>query len=721
MTLFRNIFIISVLATFIGAQVSYAQNETGDTLTVLHRQCESAYRLNDFNRMKETIDTRTEIIQRDSLQEMNGYERNSHLALYLKDLGSYHYCIADIDGTSYDSAESFYSRSLDIYENELKDSHGASVIRNELAQMHYKTGDFEKALDLLQKNRQHYYETGVESMELLTWAEAALCKAQLCQFTEAVCDIDSVILFTPKWESPQENIRKNGKIMLLQAEVSQSRYEQAVPYFADYFLHQKDSITTAFRSMTPGERERYWMRMRPFISDCYRLEDYAAGLLYDVALFSKSILLQFSGIRPDHKVAPGWNEIQKHLKEDECAVEFIHYEKKGTMHLGAVMVKKTGEPEFFPIIDVEGFMDFRLDGHIPVREAVQKEVPSYKNALYTNQKLNQMIWSKEIRSYLKGISKVYFAADGIFHKIAIEYMYPERKAPEFRRLTSTRELLNEYEEISGNGMLICGGVDYFADNAGSDTTGNDKLAYDLLARQHAYFRPLKGAMTEVSEIFTLRNNPADTLIVDSHASETGLGSIMNKYPYITIATHGYYAGTDSRSGTDLKTHDTDYMLSQSVLIMAGAQKNLDNFDFDPDHKDGIMSAREISGMDLTRVRLITVSACQSGIGKITPDGVFGIQRGLKNAGVQSMIVSLWEVDDEATRHFMVNFNKALSDGRNIGESFTIARESMSDEIEITETGLDSATMSESDPVTIRRKRFDKPQYKNAFILIDNPL
>jgi hypothetical protein len=46
---------------------------------------------------------------------------------------------------------------------------------------------------------------------------------------------------------------------------------------------------------------------------------------------------------------------------------------------------------------------------------------------------------------------------------------------------------------------------------------------------------------------------------------------------------------------------------------------------------------------------------------------------------------------------------------------------MSDEIEITETGLDSATMSESDPVTIRRKRFDKPQYKNAFILIDNPL
>jgi hypothetical protein len=106
-----------------------------------------------------------------------------------------------------------------------------------------------------------------------------------------------------------------------------------------------------------------------------------------------------------------------------------------------------------------------------------------------------MIWRKEMRSYLKGISKVYFAADGIFHKIAIEYMYPERKAPDFRRLTSTRELLNEYEEISGNGMLICGGVDYFADNAGSDTTGNDKLAYDLLARQHAYFRPLKGAMT----------------------------------------------------------------------------------------------------------------------------------------------------------------------------------------------------------------------------------
>lgn len=721
MTLFRNIFITLVLATLIGVQVSSAQDETGDSLTELHRQCESAYMLNDFNRMKETIDIRTDIIQRDSLQTMNAYERNSHMALYLKDLGSYHYCIADIDGTSYGTAETYYNASLDIYENNLKDSHGASVLRTELAQMHYKTGDYVKALTLLQKNRQHYYETGVEGMELLAWAEAALCKARLGRFEEAVCDIDSVILFTPKWENPQENLRKKGKILLLQAESTQSGYEQAVPYINGYFQQQKDSITTAFRTMNPGERERYWMRMRPFISDCYRLEESAAGLIYDAALFSKSILLQFSGRRQNHKVAPGWTEIQKHLKEDECAIEFIHYEKMGAMHLGAVMVRNTGEPAFFRITDVEGFMNFRLEGNIPVRDAVSKEVPSYKNAFYTDQKLSQLIWTKEIRSYLKGADKVYFAADGIFHKIAIEYMYPERKAPEFRRLTSTRELLDEYEEMSGNGMLICGGVDYFADKAESDTTGNDKLAYDLLARQRVYFRPLKGALAEVSEIASLRNTPSDTLVTGTNASETVLGNMMNDYPYVTIATHGYYAGTDNRSGTDLKTYDTDYMLSQSVLIMAGAQRNLDNFDFDPDHKDGIMSAREISGMDLTGVRLVTVSACQSGLGKITPDGVFGIQRGLKNAGVQSMIVSLWEVDDEATRHFMVNFNKALADGRDIGESFTFARESMSDEVEITETGLDAATMSESEPVTRRKKRFDKPQYKNAFILIDNPL
>jgi hypothetical protein len=209
--------------------------------------------------------------------------------------------------------------------------------------------------------------------------------------------------------------------------------------------------------MTPGERERYWMRMRPFISDCYRLEDHAAGLVYDAALFSKSILLQFSGKRPNHKVAPGWNEIQKHLKEDECAVEFIHYEKKGTMHLGAVMVKKTGEPEFFPIIDVEGFMDFRLEGHIPVREAVQKEVPSYKNALYTNQKLNQMIWSKEMRSYLKGISKVYFAADGIFHKIAIEYdSDDEHTASE--KITNDSIRRNVLEEMGYRVVSVTNGI-----------------------------------------------------------------------------------------------------------------------------------------------------------------------------------------------------------------------------------------------------------------------
>jgi CHAT domain-containing protein len=77
-----------------------------------------------------------------------------------------------------------------------------------------------------------------------------------------------------------------------------------------------------------------------------------------------------------------------------------------------------------------------------------------------------------------------------------------------------------------------------------------------------------------------------------------------------------------------------------------------------------LSAKEISHLDLSNTDLVVLSACQTALGDITNDGVAGLQRGFKIAGVKSVLMSLWKVDDAATYLLMKLFYKSLFAGKN---------------------------------------------------------
>ena len=139
----------------------------------------------------------------------------------------------------------------------------------------------------------------------------------------------------------------------------------------------------------------------------------------------------------------------------------------------------------------------------------------------------------------------------------------------------------------------------------------------------------------------------------------------------------------------------DNSLKRSGLILAGAQKAWLGEPIPDEVEDGILLAEEIAAMDLTGTDLVVLSACETGLGEITSEGVFGLQRAFKKAGVQTIIMSLWMVDDGATSLFMQTFYKHWLDGKSKHEAFAIAQRTVRED-----------------------KDYSDPKYWAGFIMLD---
>ena len=137
-----------------------------------------------------------------------------------------------------------------------------------------------------------------------------------------------------------------------------------------------------------------------------------------------------------------------------------------------------------------------------------------------------------------------------------------------------------------------------------------------------------------------------------------------------LATHGFFlpdeppppaadammaqAPTASSVGGDIYENP----LLRSGIALAGANKLKSGND------DGVLTALEASGLDLWGTKLVVLSACETGVGKISNgDGVYGLRRSLVIAGAESLVMSLWQVDDLATKDLMAGFYKKLAAGK----------------------------------------------------------
>lgn len=214
----------------------------------------------------------------------------------------------------------------------------------------------------------------------------------------------------------------------------------------------------------------------------------------------------------------------------------------------------------------------------------------------------------------------------------------------------------------GPSMLLVGDVDY---DASAAITAKADRPSDA-ARSDAHWQALPQTEDEVSAVrasfMQWRKQGRATVLRRGEPIEAAVRSLVGGCEYLHFATHGYFesdaqraalatrldARADSVTAQDVASYHPGLL---SGIVLAGAnRRQLGGGD------DGILTALEVSALDLSRVRLATLSACETGLGRgEAGEGLLGLQRAFQTAGAQSVLSSLWLVRDDATRQLMVDF------------------------------------------------------------------
>ncbi len=395
-----------------------------------------------------------------------------------------------------------------------------------------------------------------------------------------------------------------------------------------------------------------------------------------------------------------WTDIRDSLKENEAAIEFIN--------LWGVTPENINSPENMqPCI---GALILRKDMDYPtfVRIAANETVVSLfehdeegaliPDEIYTGNKketLYNLVWSP-LMPYLEGVKNVYYAPAGYIHNINLDWIglsEDDYLSEQFNmyRVSSTRQILKRCESMLSVDALLMGDIEYSITNGVA--TESPITKYRSISRTG--FGPLKKTANEVKSISdTLTvHRYVNTVLTRLSADETSVRALSGHAPTILhFATHGFYYPKEKLEEEFKKSSFIGFQcrmpeLFHSGIALAGAQDTWYNesigdsisfekyYSMDP-ASDGVLLSSEISELNLENTDLVVLSACETALGDIKTEGVYGLQRAFKLSGVKSLIMSLWKVDDEATQKLMTAFYQYYLNGLSKREALIAAQKTV---------------------------------------------
>lgn len=380
-----------------------------------------------------------------------------------------------------------------------------------------------------------------------------------------------------------------------------------------------------------------------------------------------------------------YSVVQRSLKPGEAAIEFMTFvgfdvAKDTVLRIGAIIL--SNEPDKIDFVEVCTNNELY---DLLVNSIVDRLSGRNINSLYSadDLRLYNLVWSK-LETKLKPYKTIYLSPVQNLNQVCFSNL----PCPDGTRLydhydihivSSTANICERDNNSEYKNAVVYGGIHFNTHHSSDALSYRDAVIEMMEDSSRGAFSYLPGSEEEaqsINDILSHNGYKVNTL-KGSDASEISFRGISGNSPdVIHLSTHGFYL-----VGFDLQNKyfknfsmysDRDRTLLYSGVLFSDANKSFANSDKFKSLNDGIMTAEEISLLDLSNTKLLVLSACNTSEG-VSLEGYGGLVKAFKLAGVKTIVASAWAVPDQATSMLMTHFYQFLVKGNSVNSSLIQAQ------------------------------------------------
>jgi CHAT domain-containing protein len=279
---------------------------------------------------------------------------------------------------------------------------------------------------------------------------------------------------------------------------------------------------------------------------------------------------------------------------------------------------------------------------------------------------------RPLRRHLGDAEHILVSADGLLNLLPFGVLRDEQgrylvERAQLTYLTSGRDLSRLATAGPKRGApVVIADPDFGAPRGSGRASSAAGIPSMSTSRAALRFEPLPQTAVEARAVKAALHLDDDQVLTGRAATEPALRRLTGPR-ILHLATHGFFLADQPRDpgfpasaapgrNAPSASAATNPLL-RSGLALSGANEAGSGDD------DGILTALELAGLDLAGTELAVLSACETGVGQVqSGDGVYGLRRALVLAGVRTQVVSLWKVDDAATKDLMTDYYARLGGG-----------------------------------------------------------
>ena len=603
----------------------------------------------------------------------------------------------------YDKAEALYLEAIRLRKKLLGETHPlCSDSENDLGLLYVDMKAYKKAEPLFLLSSNIVLQNIVNTFSILSEKE----KGKFLDYNRSIIESNNSFLYnspTPSAATIENNYNLELGFKSLALADTKNMLE-SVRNSKDINVQRKFNQWVTDKNLLA---KQYELPVTSRIADLKKVEDEAEALEKELNRLSSDFRKQQASVRIIMQ------DVQKNLEEGEAAIEFIKfklYNKKWTdsvIYAAFVIRKDEAVPRFVKLCEKAQLqLLFDSAGNTALRlvKSLYRGLDVKSKEARLGVKLYKLVW-EPLEPFLKGIKKVSYSPAGKLYSIAFHALPVDSNTVlmdryQLQQYTSTRQIALRTkinDNVKPAGIILFGNALFTMDSLQLVQQRNKNVDKELTSASSAIAKnrsigsgvwiDLPGTADEVQKIAQLfeQNKISTKLFTQAAASEENFKILAGKSPPILhIATHGFFLSEPGKKkqGSTTSATANAYSFAKDPLLRSGIVLAGGNYAWSgktpvEGMEDGIATAYEISQLNLSNTQLVILSACETALGDIKgSEGVFGLQRGFKMAGVKKLIVSLWQVPDKETAELMTGLYSYWLGGKTISESFYQAQADM---------------------------------------------